>query len=263
MGEITTANQDAMLSIIEKVALDPNADVLKMEKMLDMQERIFDKNAEISFNKAMVACQEAMPVVTADANNTQTNSKYARFETLLKEIKPVYTSHGFSLSFGEIPTDKQDHICVSCDVLHSDGYSKQYQSTLPIDTKGIKGSVNKTGIHGTASAYSYAKRYLVTMIFNIAIQDQDDDGVSAGGVTIENLLEHNAAVRELFDSISAIKTGIAIDDLSTAAEAWFTLDDNQKSSIWKAPSYGGVFTTREREIMKSREFRVSYYGDVA
>jgi hypothetical protein len=257
-NEITKQDgQAAMLSIIEKVALDPNVDVAKMEKMLDMQERIFDKNAEIAFNKAMVDCQQEMPEVIADAYNNQTNSKYATFENLIKQIKPIYTKHGFSLSFGEKSNAGEGMITVVCDVRHSEGHSKQYHSALPIDDRGIKGSVNKTGIHGTASAYSYAKRYLTTMIFNIAVADHDDDGVAAGGLTIERMLEHNSAVRDLIHSIADIKLSIETGDLSRGSESWFALTDDEKKAIWFAPSKGGMFTTKEREVMKSREFRLA------
>ncbi|GAA0586338.1 hypothetical protein ACFQH5_20475 [Halomonas salifodinae] len=61
-------------------------------------------------------------------------------------------------------------------------------------------------------------------------------------------------------SIDAIKAGLEAGDLSTAAEAWFELDDRTKQSLWVAPSNGGPFTTRERETMKSAEFREAYYG---
>lgn len=56
-------------------------------------------------------------------------------------------------------------------------------------------------------------------------------------------------------SIDAIRLGIAEGNLSAAHEAWAELSDEEKMSIWVAPSKGGPFTTQEREIMKSTEFR--------
>ena len=84
-------------------------------------------------------------------------------------------------------------------------------------------------------------------------------GLSDDEIYQELVMEHAA-------SIAAIKTGIANGDLSTAAEAWFTIhpdDDTRKeimTQLWKAPSNGGCFTTQEREIIKSAEFRQAYYG---
>jgi hypothetical protein len=38
--------------------------VVKLEKLLDMQERIFSKNAEIAFNGAMAEMQAELPVIS-------------------------------------------------------------------------------------------------------------------------------------------------------------------------------------------------------
>ena len=81
--------------------------------------------------------------------------------------------------------------------------------------------------------------------------------------TYQDLVMEHAA------SIATIKTGIANGDLSTAAEAWFTIhpdDDTRKeimTQLWKAPSKGGCFTTAERDIIKSSDFRKAYYGETA
>lgn len=246
--------QNQMLAMIEKVAFDPNVDVAKMEQLLSMQERIFDKQTTIEFNQDMVACQKEMPIVYAKVANTQTNSKYAKVEHILECIKPVYTKHGFSMSFGTDKSTLENHIIVTCDVLHKSGYSREYMSEMPLDLTGIKGSVNKTGIHATASAYTYAKRYLIGMIFNLTIANEDDDGVKAGGVTYEMLLDYNWQVRKHFASIAVIKQGIEDKKLDIASEAWFELTKDEKLKLWKAPSKGGIFTTEEIKVIKSDEF---------
>ena len=71
----------------------------------------------------------------------------------------------------------------------------------------------------------------------------------------EALAENTQTVLRYAESVLAIKAGIALDDYSTAAEEWFSLTDEDKTILWKAPSKGGVFTTQEREIMKSGKFR--------
>jgi hypothetical protein len=71
----------------------------------------------------------------------------------------------------------------------------------------------------------------------------------------ELLIENTQTMLKYAESILAIKAGIALEDYSTAAEEWFSLTDDDKTILWKAPSKGGAFTTKEREIMKSTEFR--------
>src|SRR6185312_16869960 len=99
----------ALIQVIERAARDPSIDMDKMERLLAMQERIFARNAEIAFNDAMRAVQAEMPRIQRDANNQQTSSKYARLETINKKITPVYTQHGFSLSFGTDTSPLAEH----------------------------------------------------------------------------------------------------------------------------------------------------------
>lgn len=181
---MTTTNQDAMLSIIEKVALDPNVNTEKMQQIIDMQMQIFDKNTQIEYNKSMVQCQNKMPKVVTNKVNKQTSSTYADLSTVLLTTKPVYTKYGFSLSFGNKKAEKEDHVCVTCEVMHKSGHTKHYEVEWPVDNKGMQGTVNKTPIHGMASTNSYAQRYLTCMIFNIAIGDHDNDGNGEGPITL-------------------------------------------------------------------------------
>ena len=71
-----------------------------------------------------------------------------------------------------------------------------------------------------------------------------------------------AEYKEMFaDTIAAIKVGIAEGDLSTAAESWFVdLDKKSKEKLWVAERDGGPFTSQERSVIQSKEFREAYYG---
>jgi hypothetical protein len=71
----------------------------------------------------------------------------------------------------------------------------------------------------------------------------------------EQLLTYNASVREHLGTIAAIKDALACDDFETASEEWLTLNEEQQRSIWRAPSKGGMFTTKELATMKTSEFR--------
>ena len=73
-------------------------------------------------------------------------------------------------------------------------------------------------------------------------------------------MEMIAAIVRNLDSIATIKTNLAAGNISRAAEAWFELPDVDKHTLWKAPSKGGVFTTEQRNIMQSSQFRIAFYG---
>src|SRR5690606_15862485 len=51
---------------------------------------------------------------------------------------------------------------------------------MPADGKGAKGGDVMTKTHAAGSAMSYGQRYLLKLIFNVAIGENDDDGNSAG-----------------------------------------------------------------------------------
>lgn len=61
-------------------------------------------------------------------------------------------------------------------------------------------------------------------------------------------------VEEYIGSVEAIRDGIDSGDLYAAAEAWYELPQDVMRGLWIAPSKGGPFTTKQREIMKSSEF---------
>lgn len=167
---------DMMMQLIQQIALNPDIPVDKMQAVINMKMQVFDKNAEIEFNKAMILAQQEMEPVAKTAKNAQTSSTYAKLENIAKQCKPVWTKHGFALQFGTADCPIANHYRVTCEVSHSAGFNKKYQADLPIDDEGIKGGKNKTGCHGFGSTMSYAQRYLTIMIFNITLEGVDNDG---------------------------------------------------------------------------------------
>lgn len=170
----------AIFHIIERAARDPNVDIDKMQRLMEMREREMARLAQVEFNKAMKAAQAEMPQVVRDADNDQTRSRYARYETISEAIQPIVTKHGFSLTFSEGDPSKENHIRVLCEVMHDAGHTKEYHADIPFDNVGMKGNANKTNTHAYGSTKSYGKRYLKCDIFDVALKNEDDDGNAAG-----------------------------------------------------------------------------------
>lgn len=164
---------------LEQALMLPDQGVERLERMWEMHKEMQDRDAKRIYADAMKACQKEMPAIKKRGKNKQTNSKYALLEDINRLITPIYTRHGFSLSFGTVRSELEDHVGIVCDVMHEAGYSKTYTYDAPIDNVGIKGEKNKTRTHGRGSAISYGRRYLILMIFNLTIGD-DDDGNAAG-----------------------------------------------------------------------------------
>jgi ERF superfamily len=169
-----SASAGAMLAVIERAASNKEIDVEKMERLFALQERMLAKQAEEKFNEAMKSVQAEVPRILRDAVNPATNSKYTRLESLLKIIVPIYTQHGFSLSFGTADCPVANHYRITAKVSLG-GHSEKYQCDIPADITGMKGNTNKTPTHGFGSTMSYGRRYLTLLIFNIALINEDDD----------------------------------------------------------------------------------------
>ncbi|EHP94924.1 ERF family protein [Methylorubrum extorquens] len=178
---VSASENIAIISMIERAVRDPSVDIDKLERLMAMQERVAQRTAEMAFNAAMQAAQAEMPQVYRDAKNEQTRSRYARLESISAAIRPVITQHGFSLSYGTDTSPLKDHYRVTCVVAHAGGFSRTYFADIPTDANGMKGNQNKTATHAFGSTMSYGRRYLMLMVFDIALTNEDDDGQSAGG----------------------------------------------------------------------------------
>lgn len=198
---VPTSESAAIFQIIERLASNPNADPDKIERFLAMREKELERIAKQAFSAAMVAAQAEMPQVVRDADNDQTRSRYARYETISEAIQPIITRHGFALTFSEGETAKPNHIRTLCDVVHEAGYEKQYYADVPFDNVGMKGNANKTNTHAYASTKSYGKRYLKCEIFDVALKNDDDDGNAAGAEVQEFITEEQ--VMQLRDLLTA------------------------------------------------------------
>ena len=192
--------EKSLLAVIERAASNPEVDVAKMEKLLEMHTKIVAKQAEDAFNIAMTAAQTDIRRIAPDAENTSTrNSKYATYAKLDRILRPIYTKHGFSLSFDTEPNAAAEIVPVKCYVSHIAGHTRTYHAAMPADGKGAKGGDVMTKTHATGSAMSYGMRYLLKMIFNVAIGAEDDDGnAAAAGPKLDEkqVAEINRLIKE-------------------------------------------------------------------
>ena len=240
----------AMIQVIERIALNPEVDVDKMEKVMALQERMMDRQAEAEFNTAMTQMQENIPVITKDGYNEHTKSYYSKHETIVKVIKPVYTKAGFALSFSEQEQPQSNenkkanerYITIVGVLRHRGGHSETYQTTLPIDTVGVNGTPNKTGVHGTGSTISYGRRYLTCMIFDVATGDDTDGNVEAAEpvnyITGDQVNTLDSKIREHDVNMKGFLTWmnkeLKIKSIETIPENFYDYVDKKIDAVIKA-----------------------------
>lgn len=174
------ADTVTMLSMISRAASDPGVDIEKLERLMAMKERMDAKEAETAFNGAMARVQSAMRRIETDKVNKQTSSSYASYGQLDRELRPLYTAEGLSLSF-DTEEAGEGTVGMICYVSHEAGHTRTYRAAVPSDGKGAKGNDVMTKTHAFGSGTAYGMRYLLKMIFNVAIgiDQEDDDGNGA------------------------------------------------------------------------------------
>jgi len=164
----------AMIQVMERAVLNPAVDVDKMERIMEMQLKVIKRNAEIEFNQAMANCQSGMKAIATDMEND--NNKFASYIALDRVLRPIYSQEGFALSFNTEPRTQEDMVTVLCYVTHRTGHTRTYTIDMPADGKGPQGGAVMSKTHATGAASSYGMRYLLKMIFNVAIGQDDTDG---------------------------------------------------------------------------------------
>lgn len=169
----------AVMSMIERAARDPSVDIVKMERLFEMAERVKNREAEAAFNTAMSQAQAAIKAVTRNRKNDQTKSKYADMTAIADTAMPTIYEHGFGVMTSEFESKRPDHLGVALDVTHSAGHSKRFEFNIPFDGAGIKGNANKTPTHAYGSTLAYGERYGKCKIFGIATKDDDGNAASA------------------------------------------------------------------------------------
>lgn len=181
-----------------ETALVNGAAVEVIERITALVREVRADQDRRDFNVAMNEAQAKIEPITRDAENQQTNSRYVRYETMGKIITPIYTALGFSVSHDEEDSPYEGQTRYVAIVRHRNGHSERYHKDLPIDDKGMKGTVNKTPLHGKASATTYARRLIEAGIFNVRFCNEDDDGNAAGAPeTISD--EQLAKIKEAFE----------------------------------------------------------------
>ncbi len=195
----------SLLSAIVQMASNPALDIVKFEALLQMQERMERRQAEIAYNQAMNKAQAEIQPVARLAENSQTKSFYAKLEHVDAAIRPIYLHHGFAISYGTVAPLVPGSIRVECTCAHTAGHSEKFQREAPPDTLGPKGSPVKTVLHGGGSTETFLKRYLTCGVFNVVFKNQDDDGVRGGweGISDEEVAELSRGLTETGSNLAA------------------------------------------------------------
>lgn len=218
MGEVAKIEQmpvpvnesAAVLSMIERLACDPSSDMSKFEKLLDMQERVLNRNAKQAFMADLAAMQSELPRVSEKGKSN--NGKYALLEDINDTVRPAMKKYGFAVSFRINQTDPK-FVNVTGILAHKQGHSEETSMSLPVDTSGSKNATQSVG-----STVSYGKRYVICALLNISTGD-DSNGIPLEPGQSEPPKKQRITEKRLRDAITKINAGeYSVQRLNTTFE---------------------------------------------
>ncbi len=176
MDDSQSSEMTQIISMIGRIASDPNVDISKMQALMEMREREIERTAISEYTAAFSKMQVDLPAIEqrGKIGNKQggTQSGYALWEDINKQIKPVLTRNGFALSF---KTSAGERTSVTAILKHVGGHKEEATVELPNDNSGSKNSVQ-----GVGSSITYGKRYAASAILNLTSHGEDDDAHAAG-----------------------------------------------------------------------------------
>lgn len=128
----------------------------------------FDKPF-IALSQAMVEVQGALEPVRKDGKNPQFKSRYATLDNVVEAIQPALSANGLCAIF--FPKFQDELAGVALQIRHKDGATLDCgELMLPLG--------RSQGAQGVGSSLTYARRYMLCSVFNLALDD-DDDGNAA------------------------------------------------------------------------------------
>lgn len=212
------SDQAAFIAVIERIASNPDVDVEKMKAILDMQERVMNKKAEISFNQAMSRLSGKLPRITRHGKIAHAGksgepdkiiSRYARYEDIDRAIRPLLAEEGFSLSFDSEFREGGGAV-VTGKLSHQDGHFETAAMALPLDVTGAKNNVQAMG-----STLKYGQRYTACMLLNIVTENEDDDGSGIGQAPIDmaSVCHLNALIEETKSNRAAFLKMMGVEEV--------------------------------------------------
>lgn len=163
-----------------RIAIEGGADLDRLEKLMDLQDRYDANQARKAFTEDMTEFKKAAPEivkrnqVSFGSGDKKTEYKHAKLFDVCDAIVSSLANHGFTHRW---KTEQLDggQIVVTCVITHRLGHSEETALRSGADQSG-----GKNNIQAVASTLSYLQRYSLLSAVGLATKDMDDDGRGAG-----------------------------------------------------------------------------------
>ena len=161
-----------------RMAVEGKADLDKLEKLLNLQERFEANEARKAYHAAMAEFKANPPKIGKDKKVSfatsvgKTSYNHASLYNVVEKISVELSKHGLSASWS---TKQNGAIMVTCKITHIKGHSEETTLSASADNSGSKNAIQAIG-----STITYLERYTLLALTGLATYEMDDDGQAAG-----------------------------------------------------------------------------------
>lgn len=227
---VMAAPQSAMSSVgpadLLRYALDSGADLDRLERLMDMQDRDNANKARMAFVSAMAEFKKHAPTIYKDKDVSFTGTSYshATLGGICEVVIESLAQHGISHRW-DMAQPASGLIVIKCILTHIMGHSETTTMEAPPDNSG-----KKNGIQQIASAMTYLQRYTLLAATGLSTKDMpDDDGRGAVPAADEKPIMRAPITGKAFErALASIKDGSY-----TAAEIkkYYALTEDQQTAL--------------------------------
>lgn len=197
-----------------QMAVEQGADLDKLEKLMDLQQRWEETEARKAFVSALNGFKENPPRLSKnkhvqfDTSKGRTEYHHATLDHVSSTIGEGLSKHGISHRWN---TEQLDGglIRVTCILTHAQGHSERTALQAVSDQSG-----GKNGIQAIGSTVTYLQRYTLLAATGMAVADQDDDAQSAAGAAPQYITD--SQVDDLLKA--AVAAGVDEEYICTKAK---------------------------------------------
>ncbi|RME56033.1 ERF family protein [Candidatus Parcubacteria bacterium] len=198
-----------------ETALAQDADLDKLERLWELQQKWEANEARKAFNNAMAAFRAECPKIGKNRSVSfggKSAYKHATLDHVIEVIQPVLAKHG--LSFSWRVDQKGETIGVTCIVTHVHGHQESTTMYGAPDKSGSKNSIQAIG-----STTTYLQRYTLFSILGLAAGEDDDASAAANEQSI---------LARFDDPLAAIQSAKSPNELRAI---WKELDSEQRKQF--------------------------------
>lgn len=254
-------NQSPLITMIERIACNPDADMDKLERLLVMQKEVMADEAEKSYLRALSKAQGEFPAIEKNGKIIRKRkgteivigeTEYSKYEDIMSECRPVLAAHGLSIQVVPLTDYTKQMGGARLTIAHECGHSISEDLMVPFDLVG------KNAAQAVGSSQSYAKRYLLKGRLNIIDKSDtsDDDGVSSGPDETDRisgqrdrLVRMGIAIRKNIHSIAYVTDMLKGKNWLEAYEGYNEISPEDRNSLFVSETKGGPFSKLDKDIL--------------